>query len=144
MTFVADYPAAAVERKILTKAMTAVGVEDEEFGKRLVEWAGAIRKTNREGGLEETITTRRLVQIAREPRHPREPREERGTRNQHLRRDHPRGMLNLYKKVDDEAEPKVKGQDELGQAPKGPTAAGTTAAAAASNNRCLPSDGLQL
>jgi hypothetical protein len=29
-----------------------------------VDWAGMIRKTNREGGLDETMTTRRLVQIA--------------------------------------------------------------------------------
>ena len=138
MTFIADYPAAAVERKILGKAMEAVGVSDEEFGKRLVEWAGVIRKTNREGGLEETITTRRLVQISQNLAilGSRVKSVELGTNiYDEVTRE---AMLNLYKKVDDEAEPKVKGQDELGQAPKGPTAAAGTTASASNigNNKC--------
>jgi len=130
MTFVADYPAAAVERKILGKAMEAVGVSDEEFGKRLVEWAGVIRKTNREGGMEETITTRRLVQISQNLAilGSRVKCVELGTNiYDEVTRE---AMLNLYKKVDEEAEPKVKGQDDLGKAP---VAAGTTAAAANTN-----------
>jgi len=64
MCFVADYPTPAVEKKILNKAMKAAGVDDSEFATLLVDWAGMIRKTNREGGLDETMTTRRLVQIA--------------------------------------------------------------------------------
>ena len=64
MCFVADYPTPAVEKKILNKAMQAAGVDDSEFATLLVDWAGMIRKTNREGGLDETMTTRRLVQIA--------------------------------------------------------------------------------
>ena len=64
MCFVADYPTPAVEKKILNKAMQAAGVDDAEFATLLVDWAGMIRKTNREGGLDETMTTRRLVQIA--------------------------------------------------------------------------------
>ena len=64
MCFVADYPTPAVEKKILNKAMAVAGVDDAEFATLLVDWAGMIRKTNREGGLDETMTTRRLVQIA--------------------------------------------------------------------------------
>ena len=64
MCFVADYPTPAVEKKILNKAMAVAGVDDAEFAALLVDWAGMIRKTNREGGLDETMTTRRLVQIA--------------------------------------------------------------------------------
>jgi MoxR-like ATPase len=64
MTFVADYPTATVELKILTKAMEAAECKDLQFAEHLVAWAGVIRKTNKEGGLDETMTTRRLVQIA--------------------------------------------------------------------------------
>lgn len=134
MTFIADYPAAVTERKILDKAMKAVGLSDEEFGKRLVEWAGVIRKTNREGGLEETITTRRLVQIAQNLAilGSRVKAVELGTNiYDEVTRE---AMLNLYKKVDDEAEPKVTGQENLGKAPTGATAAGTTAAAPSTAN----------
>lgn len=138
MTFVADYPTAGVERKIIGKAMEAVGLSDEEFGKRLVEWAGVIRKTNREGGLEETITTRRLVQIAQNLAilGSRVKAVELGTNiYDEVTRE---AMLNLYKKVDEEAEPKVQGQDDLGKAPKGATAFGSTASTATTNPNACP------
>ena len=136
MTFVADYPTAGVERKIIGKAMEAVGLSDEEFGKRLVEWAGVIRKTNREGGLEETITTRRLVQIAQNLAilGSRVKAVELGTNiYDEVTRE---AMLNLYKKVDEEAEPKVQGQDDLGKAPKSATAGSTASTSTANPNAC--------
>jgi hypothetical protein len=40
-------------------------VEDREFCKRLVDWADVIRKTFYDGGIEEIISTRRLVHIVR-------------------------------------------------------------------------------
>jgi MoxR-like ATPase len=138
MTFVADYPAASVERKIIGKAMEAVGLSDEEFGKRLVEWAGVIRKTNREGGLDETITTRRLVQISQNLAilGSRVKAVELGTNiYDEVTRE---AMLNLYKKVDEEAEPKMQGQDDLGKAPKGATAFGSTASTSTANPNSCP------
>ena len=66
VTFEQDYPAPKTELKILENAMTEVGVKDEsEFCKRLVDWADIIRKTFFDGGVEEIISTRRLVHIVR-------------------------------------------------------------------------------
>ena len=66
VTFEQDYPSPKTELKILENAMTEVGVKDEsEFCKRLVDWADIIRKTFFDGGVEEIISTRRLVHIVR-------------------------------------------------------------------------------
>ena len=42
-----------------------LGVEDTDFCKRLVDWADIIRKTFYDGGIDEIISTRRLVHIIR-------------------------------------------------------------------------------
>ena len=42
---------------------STLGVKDVEFCKRLVDWADIIRKTFYDGGIEEIISTRRLVHI---------------------------------------------------------------------------------
>ena len=39
--------------------------EDKEFNKRLVDWADIIRKTFYDGGVDEIISTRRLVHIVK-------------------------------------------------------------------------------
>ena len=66
VTFEQEYPSPKTELKILENAMTEVGVKDEsEFCKRLVDWADIIRKTFFDGGVEEIISTRRLVHIVR-------------------------------------------------------------------------------
>ena len=65
VTFEQDYPAPNSEEKILLKVAEAVGVEDNDFCKRLVDWADIIRKTFYDGGIEEIISTRRLVHIIR-------------------------------------------------------------------------------
>ena len=58
ITFEQDYPAATVETKILQNAGA-----DDDFAENLVKWAGVIRKTFFDGGVDEVITTRRLVHI---------------------------------------------------------------------------------
>ena len=40
-------------------------MDDSDFCKRLVDWADIIRKTFYDGGIEEIISTRRLVHILR-------------------------------------------------------------------------------
>ena len=55
-----EYPTATVETKILL----ANGC-DQEFTELLVKWAGIIRKTFYDGGVDEVVTTRRLVHIAK-------------------------------------------------------------------------------
>jgi len=53
----------AIEVKILKGELKAVGVNDDAFAKELVEWADTIRKTYEDGGIEEVVSTRRLVHI---------------------------------------------------------------------------------
>ena len=65
VTFEQSYPAPATEQKILEGVSLDLGLEDREFCKRLVDWADIIRKTFYDGGIEEIISTRRLVHIVR-------------------------------------------------------------------------------
>jgi hypothetical protein len=65
VTFEQSYPAPAVEQKILEGIALDLGVEDRDFCKRLVDWSDVIRKTFYDGGIEEIISTRRLVHIIR-------------------------------------------------------------------------------
>ena len=60
ITFEQDYPSAVTETKILINNGC-----DQEFSDMLVKWAGIIRKTFFDGGVDEVITTRRLVHIVR-------------------------------------------------------------------------------
>ena len=65
VTFEQSYPAPATEQKILEGVALDLGIEDRDFCKRLVDWADIIRKTFYDGGIEEIISTRRLVHIIR-------------------------------------------------------------------------------
>jgi len=65
VTFEQDYPSPSSEEKILLNVAESIGVEDKDFCKRLVDWADIIRKTFYDGGVEEIISTRRLVHILR-------------------------------------------------------------------------------
>tara|TARA_B100000575_G_scaffold283464_1_gene276357 strand:- start:1745 stop:2815 length:1071 start_codon:yes stop_codon:yes gene_type:complete len=58
ITFEQEYPSAAIENKILANQGC-----DKEFAENLVKWASIIRKTFFDGGVDEVITTRRLVHI---------------------------------------------------------------------------------
>ena len=60
VTFEQEYPTASIETKILYKLCG-----DENFCKRLADWADIIRKTFYDGGIEEIISTRRLVHIVK-------------------------------------------------------------------------------
>ena len=59
VTFEQAYPSPATEAKILAKHCT-----DDKFVSNLVDWADIIRKTFADGGIDEVISTRRLVHIA--------------------------------------------------------------------------------
>jgi hypothetical protein len=65
VTFEQSYPAPATEQKILEGVALDLGVKDRDFCKRLVDWGDIIRKTFYDGGIEEIISTRRLVHIIR-------------------------------------------------------------------------------
>lgn len=59
------YPSIAVEKKIILNAMEAYGKLDGEFADNLTTWADIIRQTYKDGGVDDLISTRRLVHIAR-------------------------------------------------------------------------------
>ena len=65
VTFEQEYPTPANEAKILSKVAETLGVDDSNFISRLVDWGDIIRKTFYDGGIEEIISTRRLVHIIR-------------------------------------------------------------------------------
>ena len=60
VTFEQHYPTPAQEKNILMKLS-----DDADFCGRLVDWADIIRKTFYDGGIDEIISTRRLVHIIR-------------------------------------------------------------------------------
>ncbi len=65
VTFEQDYPSPKIEQRILGGVASQLGVTDTDFVKRLVDWGDIIRKTFYDGGIEEIISTRRLVHIVR-------------------------------------------------------------------------------
>ena len=65
VTFEQDYPSARFESKIIKNLMTTFDCSDETFADNLVKWAEAIRRTFDDGGVDETITTRRMTHIIR-------------------------------------------------------------------------------
>ena len=65
ITFEQEYPSPKIESKILGRVAATLGVTDIDFCKRLVDWGDIIRKTFYDGGIEEIISTRRLVHILR-------------------------------------------------------------------------------
>ena len=65
LTFEQDYPTPKTEQKILEKVSGSLGVLDEAFCENLANWADIIRRTFRDGGIDEVISTRRLVHIIR-------------------------------------------------------------------------------
>jgi MoxR-like ATPase len=58
-----EYPSVAVEKRIINNKMEFYGRIDTDFADKLVNWAEIIRKTFVEGGVDEIISTRRLVNI---------------------------------------------------------------------------------
>jgi MoxR-like ATPase len=60
-----EYPDAKTERKILAKNFAALEIDDPDFIERLITWAEVIRKAFVDGSVDEIISTRRLVHIAK-------------------------------------------------------------------------------
>ena len=65
LTFEQEYPSPKTEQKILEKVAAALGKKDAEFCTNLANWADIIRRTFKDGGIDEVISTRRLVHIMR-------------------------------------------------------------------------------
>jgi len=56
-----EYAPVATEKKIVRKVMDSMDCRDDDFADKLVKWADMIRKVYYEDGVDEIITTRRLV-----------------------------------------------------------------------------------
>ena len=63
ITLEQSYPTNKVEEKILTNELAKIDKADGEFVGNLIKWADVIRKTFMDGGVDEIISTRRLVHI---------------------------------------------------------------------------------
>jgi hypothetical protein len=67
ITFEQEYPTITIETKILTKVAESLNIpmigEHTDFVKHLCTWSEIIRKTFNDGGIDEVISTRRLVHI---------------------------------------------------------------------------------
>ena len=63
LTFSIKYPGEATEKKILIKNAEMLGVKDEKVIDDLVNFAGIVRKTFNDGGIDEVVSTRQLVDI---------------------------------------------------------------------------------
>jgi hypothetical protein len=64
-TFEQDYAPKATERKILAKALKKYGIKDDDFVDHLVNWADMARVSYKNGGVQEVISTRRLVNVCK-------------------------------------------------------------------------------
>ena len=60
-----EYPSPAIEKKILGRVFESLDIKDSDFVEKLVDWADIIRKTFYDGGVDEIISTRRLVHVAK-------------------------------------------------------------------------------
>ena len=63
ITMEQKFPTATIEKKIVMKHMKKFEKIDEEFADLLIGWAGAIRATFDDDGIDEVISTRRLCHI---------------------------------------------------------------------------------
>ena len=65
LTFEQDYPTPKTEQNILEKVAANYGCLDKKFCENLATWGDIIRRTFKDGGIDEVISTRRLVHIMR-------------------------------------------------------------------------------
>jgi MoxR-like ATPase len=60
-----EFPNSKVEKKIVLGKMAELNCTDEDFANKLVSWADIIRHTFEEGGIDELVSTRRLLHIVK-------------------------------------------------------------------------------
>lgn len=67
VTFEQDYPGVSVEKKILERNLDALNytMDTTKLLSDLTNWADVIRKTYNDGGVEDLISTRRLINIVK-------------------------------------------------------------------------------
>jgi MoxR-like ATPase len=60
-----EFPNSKVEKKIVIGKMQELNCLDPDFADKLVSWADIIRRTFEEGGIDELVSTRRLLHIVK-------------------------------------------------------------------------------
>ena len=64
-TFYQEYPSTKMETKILKKQFAKYEIEEDEFVDKLVKWADVIRRSFKEGAVDDIVTTRRLIDVTK-------------------------------------------------------------------------------
>ena len=64
-TFYQEYPSTKMEAKILSKQFQMYELKEDDFIDKLVRWADVIRRSFKEGAVDEIVTTRRLIDITK-------------------------------------------------------------------------------
>jgi MoxR-like ATPase len=64
-TFYQEYPSTSFEEKILKKQFAKYEISEDDFVSKLVKWADVIRRSFKEGAVDDIITTRRLIDITK-------------------------------------------------------------------------------
>ena len=60
-----EYPSTKMEAKILNKQFKMYELAEDDFVDKLVRWADVIRRSFKEGAVDEIVTTRRLIDITK-------------------------------------------------------------------------------
>ena len=64
-TFYQEYPSTSFEEKILKKQFAMYEISEDDFVSKLVKWADVIRRSFKEGAVDDIVTTRRLIDITK-------------------------------------------------------------------------------
>ena len=64
-TFYQEYPSPSQEAKILKKQFAMHEIKEDDFVSNLVKWADVIRRSFKEGAVDDIVTTRRLIDITK-------------------------------------------------------------------------------
>ena len=64
-TFYQEYPSTSQEEKILKKQFAKYEISEDDFVSKLVKWADVIRRSFKEGAVDDIVTTRRLIDITK-------------------------------------------------------------------------------
>ena len=108
LTFEQDYPNASTEKKIVSKILDNFGVKDDDFVEHLVQWTDVIRKTFNDGGIDEIISTRRLINIVNAFMVFKDKSKAIEYSISRFDEDTKNGFMDLWSKVDPEAQPEPK------------------------------------
>ncbi len=116
ITFEQNYPNASTEKKIVAKILSNYEVKDDEFVDHLVQWTDVIRRTFDDGGIDEIISTRRLVNIVNAYMVFRSKEKAIEYSINRFDEDTKNGFMDLWSKVDPSAVPEEENQELEDQA----------------------------